>query len=58
MYLTLKRLEVPGNLEVWWGGGMGEGHPSGDWGLGVERRYEMWTSWRVYCEGNKIWTYK
>jgi hypothetical protein len=21
MLLTLKRLKVPGNLEVWWGGG-------------------------------------
>ena len=28
MYLVLKRLEVPGSLEVRWGGGWG--HPRGD----------------------------
>ena len=28
MYLTLKRLEAPGNLEVRWGGGLG--HLGGD----------------------------
>jgi hypothetical protein len=32
MHQTLKRLEVPGNLEVRWGGGWG--HPRGD---GVEQ---------------------
>ena len=40
MYLTLKRLEAPGRLEVRWGGGWG--HPHGDRG-----RYGMWNSRRV-----------
>jgi hypothetical protein len=34
IYLTLKRLEAPGSLEVRWGGGMG-------------RRCGMWSSWNV-----------
>lgn len=56
MCLTLKRLEVPGSLEVWWddyilvemggevwwGGGMGCGTVGG----GVDK------------EGNKIWSVK
>jgi hypothetical protein len=25
------------------------------WRHGVRRKYEMWNSWRVDKEGNKIW---
>jgi hypothetical protein len=37
MFLALKRLEAPGNLEVRWGREWG--HPHGDRGMG--RRYGM-----------------
>jgi hypothetical protein len=47
MHLTLKRLEAPGSLEVWWGGG---------WRVG--RRYRMRNSQREDWEGNKIWRVK
>jgi hypothetical protein len=50
------RLEAPGSLEVWWGGGRG-----GDLGVGGEvadrgmgRRYGIWNSQRVDQEGDKI----
>jgi hypothetical protein len=58
MLLTLKRLEAPGNLEVWWawGGVGGWGHPSGDTGVGSS--YGMWNSQRVGQYGDKIWSLK
>ena len=34
MHLALKRLEVPGSLEVRWGGEWGWEHPHGDRGVG------------------------
>ena len=37
MHLTLKRLEAPGSLEVWWGGGMEVGTCLRRWGLGGEK---------------------
>jgi hypothetical protein len=46
MHQTLKRLEAPGSLEVWWG------IRAGDRGAG------MWNSRRVDWEGNKIWSVK
>jgi hypothetical protein len=50
MRLTLKRLEVPGSLEVRWGGGVG----TPTW---RQRRYGMWNSWRVDGGiGNGIWS--
>jgi hypothetical protein len=39
MYLTLKRLEAPGNLEVRWDGSQKYLMETGDKGVG--RRYEM-----------------
>jgi hypothetical protein len=51
MYLTLKRLEAPGSLEVWWWWWWG-GHPGGDREVG--RRYGMWSSWREDQDRNKI----
>jgi hypothetical protein len=56
MHLTLKRMEAPGSLEVWWGGAWGRGHPSGD--RGTERRYGMWNRQRVDRDVNKIWNVK
>ena len=53
IYLTLKRLEVPGSLEVWWGGVGAGDNPHGDKGLGKKG---MWNSWRVDQEVNKIWS--
>jgi hypothetical protein len=47
MYLTLKRLETPGSLEVRWVEGGGIHVETGV----VGRRYGMWTSWRVGGEG-------
>jgi hypothetical protein len=42
MHLTLKILEVPGSIEVRWGGGMGHPH-----GVGWDgRRCGMWNNWR------------
>jgi hypothetical protein len=35
MYLTLKRLEAPGGLEVRWGGGWDIHVETGGWGGGV-----------------------
>jgi hypothetical protein len=55
MYLTLKGLEAPGSLEVWWGV-WGWEHPCGD--RRVERRYWMGNSMGVDWEGNKIWSVK
>jgi hypothetical protein len=52
MYLTLKILEAPGNLEVGWCEGWGHSH--GDRGLG--RSYGMQNGQRVEHEGNKIWS--
>jgi hypothetical protein len=45
MYLTLKRLEAPGSLEVW----LGEvwGAETSSWREGMQRRYEIWNSRRV-----------
>jgi hypothetical protein len=37
MYLTLKRLEAPGSVEVWWVGDEWWRHPFGNWG-----REEVW----------------
>jgi hypothetical protein len=48
MYITIKRLELPGSLEVWWGG-VGEESILVDGG--GRRRYGMWY-------GNKIWSLK
>jgi hypothetical protein len=63
MYLTLKRLEVPGSLEVWWGERWGLGTSS--WtleqeyeGEHVERRYGMWRDQKVDREVNEIWRVK
>jgi hypothetical protein len=52
MYLTLKRLETSGSLEVRWGGG---GVGSGDILVetGVRRRYRIWSSQRVDRGGIK-----
>jgi hypothetical protein len=47
MHLTLKRLEAPGSLEVWWDGG------GGGWG-----KYGMWNSERAYWEEDIIWSFK
>jgi hypothetical protein len=55
MHLTLKRLEAPGSLEVWWGEG---GDILVEMGVGVWRKYRMWNSWRMDWEGNKIWSLK
>ena len=53
MHLTIKRLEAPVSLEVWWDGGWG--HPHED--RGQEKRYEMWNSQRVDRDGrNQIWS--
>jgi hypothetical protein len=52
MHLTLKRLEVPGSLEVRWGGCGGIHIETGMW-----RRYGMRNSQRV-DGGNKIWSVK
>ena len=54
MHLTLKRLEAPESLGVWW---------SGVWGGGcgyraMGRRYGMGNSQRVNQDGNKIWKVK
>ena len=53
MHLTLKRLEDPGTLEMWWDG----------WGGDIfleagraGRRYGMWCSQRVDQKRNKIWS--
>jgi hypothetical protein len=46
MHLTLKMLEVPGSLEVRWGG---VGDPHGDRRVG--RRYGMWNNWRLDGKG-------
>jgi hypothetical protein len=49
MHLTLKRLEIPGSLELMWGGRWGE----------VGRRYGMWSSRRVDGGAeNGIWSVK
>jgi hypothetical protein len=45
MHLTFKRLEPPGSLEVRWG--RRRGHPRGDRGGGLGRRFGMWNSRRV-----------
>jgi hypothetical protein len=39
IHITLKGLEAPGSVYVWWEGGGGGGHLHGD--RVVERRYEM-----------------
>jgi hypothetical protein len=56
MQLTFKRLEVPGSLEVRWGGGWG--HPCGD-GCGGE---EVWDVEQLEGGrggvGNVIWSVK
>jgi hypothetical protein len=39
MHLTLKILEIPGNGEVWWGGG---GVGTSSWRQGLGRRYGKW----------------
>jgi hypothetical protein len=49
MPLTLKRLEVPGSGEVWWGGGC---VGTSSWRQG--RRNEMRNCWRVEREGITI----
>ena len=57
MHLTLKRLKVPGSLVVRWGQNGASMWRRG----GVERRYGMWSSWRVDGGGggrNGIWTVK
>jgi hypothetical protein len=51
MHQTLKRLEVPGRREVWWGDRWWGGHPHGDRGLG--RRYGMWNS-RIIDSGGGV----
>jgi hypothetical protein len=56
MHLTLKNLEAPGSLEVWWCGDVGWGNPLGDSGAG--NRYGMQKSWRVDWEGNETWSEK
>ena len=48
MLLTLKRLEVPGSLEVWWDRGWGVW--TFLWRQGVERMYGMSNIWRVDWE--------
>jgi hypothetical protein len=54
MYLTLKRLEVPGSGVVWCGMVRGKVHPLGDgWG-----RYGIWNSQKADQEGDKDWTVK
>jgi hypothetical protein len=54
MFLTLKRLEAPGCLEVRWGRG-GVIHVVT--GLGGKRtRYGMWNGERVDGSGNWIWS--
>jgi hypothetical protein len=50
MYLTLKRLDAPGNLEVRWGGN-GDIHV--EMGQVVGRRYGMWNSQRMNEGGIK-----
>jgi hypothetical protein len=45
MHLTLKRLEVPGVGEVWWGQ---DGHLGDGVGYAWERRYGIWNSHSVY----------
>jgi hypothetical protein len=55
MHLTLKRLEVPGSIEVRWGGGMKHPHGVG-WG---GRRCGMWNSWKDnWGAENGIWSVK
>jgi hypothetical protein len=54
MHLTLKRLEAPESLEVWWCVG-GDGFILMEKG-GSGRRYGKWHNWRVDVEGNKIWS--
>jgi hypothetical protein len=56
MYLTLKRLDALGSLDVWWVGDSGWGHLCGDrvqgggMGCGKVKRMDR--------EGNRIWTVK
>jgi hypothetical protein len=54
MHLTLKRLEAPESLGVWWSGVWGGGVGLG----GIGRRYGMGNSQRVNQDGNKIWKVK
>jgi hypothetical protein len=55
MQLTLRRLEAPGSLEVWWDLGWGPGDILLEIEGGVSgRRYDMRNSQRVDQEGNKI----
>ena len=54
MHLTLKRLEAPGNLEVWWGGGMGASTWRQDQ---VGMRCGMWNRQRV-DSGGREWNMK
>jgi hypothetical protein len=56
MHLTLKRLEAPSSIEVWWVGSRGQGDILLEMGLG--KRYGMWNSQRVDQERNKIWSVK
>lgn len=52
-------LDDPENLEVCLGregGGVEVG--ASPWRQGLGRRYGIWNSWRVYQEGDKVWTLK
>ena len=51
IHLTLKRLETPGGLKVWLGGGWGM--ETSLWRQGVGRRYALWSSQRVDGVGIK-----
>jgi hypothetical protein len=54
MYLTLKRLESPGNLEVCWGWGGGHLHGDRGWGGGMECGTVGWWPRRgIKYEGEK-----
>ena len=50
MYLTLKRLEATGNVEVSWGGGEGLRTSCG---VEVGMKYRMWDSQREDWEAAK-----
>jgi hypothetical protein len=55
MYLSFKKLETPGSLEVRWGGGRDIHMET----VRVGRRCGMWNSQRVYRGGgSKIWSLK
>jgi hypothetical protein len=49
MHLTLKRLEAPGNIEVWWSGGWG----GGDILMETGNREEVWN-----VEQSGGWTWR